>query len=35
MMQRSWNILKDTLEDMPVDENCIETPLSQLVQWPS
>lgn len=23
----------ETLEDMPGDENCIETPLSQLVQW--
>lgn len=23
----------ETLEDMPGNENCIETPLSQLVQW--
>lgn len=23
----------ETVEDMPGDENCIETPLSQLVQW--
>lgn len=31
-MWQLWKIFKETLDDMPMDENCIETPLSQLVE---